>query len=282
MPDTIPEINFTLDPSETIPAPVDPSLSIEGMAADAQATGEALALKLTTYGELDPLDAPQGTDEIPVGRNEAGYKIDLATLAEALRVVGNFLQSTGDTMTGALAMKSSDYDISQANNGTSETLWKSQYRLNDKNNVVSNLLGAVIHPGGNVQTRITAINLKSNGETTSNSITIGVDKDGNANYGVGDPTAFRTAIAAMYRNNLGALNLDNMQYNGMGYVAGGSSPTLGSNLNGVVLTISNGSGVNNGSYGVQFWSSVNGNIIAFRRLQNNAWQAWQKVTFTEF
>ena len=43
MPDTIPEINYTLDPSETIPAPVDSSLSIEGMAADAKATGDALA-----------------------------------------------------------------------------------------------------------------------------------------------------------------------------------------------------------------------------------------------
>ena len=84
MPDTIPEINYTLDPSETIPAPVDPSLSIEGMAADAQATGEALAKKLTTYGELDPLDAPQGTDEIPVGRSDAEYTIDLATLREFL------------------------------------------------------------------------------------------------------------------------------------------------------------------------------------------------------
>ena len=84
MPDTIPEINYTLDPSETMPAPVDPSLSIEGMAADAQATGEALALKLATYGELDPLDAPQGTDEIPVGRSDAEYTIDLATLREFL------------------------------------------------------------------------------------------------------------------------------------------------------------------------------------------------------
>lgn len=51
MPDTIPEINFTLDPSETISAPVDTSLSIEGMAADAKAVGDALAAEQAARAE---------------------------------------------------------------------------------------------------------------------------------------------------------------------------------------------------------------------------------------
>jgi hypothetical protein len=84
MPDTIPEINFTLDPSDTIPAPVDPSLSIEGMAADAKATGDALAAKLDTYSELEALEALESTDEIPVGRGGVGAKIDYDALAEAI------------------------------------------------------------------------------------------------------------------------------------------------------------------------------------------------------
>lgn len=38
----IPEITLELEVSETIPAPVDPTLSIEGEAADAKATGDAI------------------------------------------------------------------------------------------------------------------------------------------------------------------------------------------------------------------------------------------------
>ena len=38
----IPEINFTLDVMETVQAPIDPTLSIQGQAADAKATGDAI------------------------------------------------------------------------------------------------------------------------------------------------------------------------------------------------------------------------------------------------
>lgn len=38
----IPEISFSVSPSATVTAPVDPTLSIEGMAADAKATGDAI------------------------------------------------------------------------------------------------------------------------------------------------------------------------------------------------------------------------------------------------
>lgn len=38
----IPEITFTLEVSETVQAPVDPTLSIQGQAADAKATGDAI------------------------------------------------------------------------------------------------------------------------------------------------------------------------------------------------------------------------------------------------
>lgn len=39
----IPEISFTISVSETVPAPVDATLSIAGEAADAKATGDAIA-----------------------------------------------------------------------------------------------------------------------------------------------------------------------------------------------------------------------------------------------
>ena len=44
----IPEITFALSVSETVPSPVDPTLSIEGEAADAKATGDRIALLQTT------------------------------------------------------------------------------------------------------------------------------------------------------------------------------------------------------------------------------------------
>lgn len=118
MPD-IPEINFTVEPAESVYRPVDPSLSIEGMAADAKAVGDALAaeqterdaalaLKLDTYSELESLEALEGTDELPVGRDGEAGKVDLATLEEALRTLGHYLQSTGDIMTGMLTVEKSD------------------------------------------------------------------------------------------------------------------------------------------------------------------------------
>lgn len=43
MADNIPEITLTLQVSETIPAPVDDTLTIAGEAADAKATGDAIS-----------------------------------------------------------------------------------------------------------------------------------------------------------------------------------------------------------------------------------------------
>ena len=44
----IPEITFTLEVMDTVPAPVDPTLTIQGQAADAKATGDAIAGLQTT------------------------------------------------------------------------------------------------------------------------------------------------------------------------------------------------------------------------------------------
>lgn len=85
----IPEINFTLTAGESISRPVDPTLSIEGMAADAKAVGDALDLKLDTYTELSALaSAVAGTDEIPIGRGGAQAKVTAASLASGLTSLG--------------------------------------------------------------------------------------------------------------------------------------------------------------------------------------------------
>lgn len=48
MTEGIPEITLTLDVMETVPAPVDPTLTIQGQAADAKATGDAISGLQTT------------------------------------------------------------------------------------------------------------------------------------------------------------------------------------------------------------------------------------------
>ena len=69
--DGIPEVSFTLEVSQTQQAPVDDTLSIEGMAADAKATGDAIAqAKSDLQEEIDAIET--GVDSVagtlfPVG-----------------------------------------------------------------------------------------------------------------------------------------------------------------------------------------------------------------------
>lgn len=54
--DGIPEVTFTLEVENTVQAPVDPNLETEGMAADAKATGEAIAAaRAELQAEIDAL-----------------------------------------------------------------------------------------------------------------------------------------------------------------------------------------------------------------------------------
>ena len=50
-PETLPEIIFEVNPSESVPVPVDDTLSVEGEAADAAAVGAALASAAETTAE---------------------------------------------------------------------------------------------------------------------------------------------------------------------------------------------------------------------------------------
>lgn len=55
--DGIPEVSFTLEVSNTVQAPVDPTLSIEGVAADAKATGDAIqAAKDDLQEQIDNIE----------------------------------------------------------------------------------------------------------------------------------------------------------------------------------------------------------------------------------
>lgn len=69
--DGIPEVTFTLEVSQTQQAPVDDTLSISGMAADAKATGDAIAqAKSDLQEEIESIET--GVDSVagrlfPVG-----------------------------------------------------------------------------------------------------------------------------------------------------------------------------------------------------------------------
>ena len=69
--DGIPEVTFTLQVSETVQAPVDDTLTIPGEAADAYATGVAIAeAKSELQGEIDSLSSGIGSvagQLVPVG-----------------------------------------------------------------------------------------------------------------------------------------------------------------------------------------------------------------------
>jgi hypothetical protein len=62
--DGIPEVNFSLEVANVVQTPVDDTLTIEGMAADAKATGDAIAAaKAELQEEIDAVDGD--VDSVP-------------------------------------------------------------------------------------------------------------------------------------------------------------------------------------------------------------------------
>lgn len=78
--DGIPEVNFDIEVSEVVQAPIDDTLSISGMAADAKATGDAIA---AAQAELE--------EEIQ------DIIVDVSSIANTLFPVGCIYVSTSAT-----------------------------------------------------------------------------------------------------------------------------------------------------------------------------------------
>lgn len=79
--DGIPEVSFEVEVSNVVQAPIDDTLSISGEAADAKATGDAIAAaKAELQEEIDALDT--GVDSVP-GRLYPVGAIYISTSATA-------------------------------------------------------------------------------------------------------------------------------------------------------------------------------------------------------
>lgn len=89
--DGIPEVSFTLEVSNVQQAPVDDSLTISGMAADAKATGDAIAeAKADVEGQL-------ATAKTEIETEISEITVDVSGVVGKLFPVGSIYISTSDT-----------------------------------------------------------------------------------------------------------------------------------------------------------------------------------------
>lgn len=129
------------------------------------------------------------------------------TLSEALGVtqgtetqmpnLDNYVEKSGDTMTGGLTFKSSGIDTTQANNGVTANADFAYPMYRDVNDRYTGFLDNIAYTSGNIGTAIYASNYDSGGNRNNNYLGVIIAKDGTQTYSVANPAAFRTAINAL-------------------------------------------------------------------------------------
>lgn len=110
-------INYDIDSAEVIPTPIDPTLSIEGEAADAKATGDAIAAVVGTL---------RINGKLPVNNAVTLYGGDILlsnaqgaqTIAEAITAAGD--KAASDIMYDSTNMISVGDALTDLENGISE------------------------------------------------------------------------------------------------------------------------------------------------------------------
>lgn len=110
-------INYDIDSADVIPTPIDPTLSIEGEAADAKATGDAIAAVIGTLNI---------NGKLPVNKAVTLYGGDILlsdaqgaqTIAEAITAAGD--KAASDIMYDSTNMISVGDALTDLENGISE------------------------------------------------------------------------------------------------------------------------------------------------------------------
>ena len=146
-----------------------------------------------------------GSDVIAIEINGVTYKITGANLATALKALGSYVKTTGDTMTGTfivetpavISEKSTTMDLTV--NPSSDTYTPAIYSR-DKNNVNLSIIDSVQYSNGQTGMRFLICNYDGGTRTVIDGPRIYATRDGTITYAVPNAEAFRNAIGSNQAN----------------------------------------------------------------------------------
>ena len=160
------------------------------------------------------------------------------------------VNKNGDTMTGDLTVDKSSPRFNADNNAvtlstaTNNGVLSTTYcglSIRDSNNSQIGLLENIAGTDGTISTRVTAKNMDTSGNAVSNTLQVIARKNGNMDYSVSDPSAFRNAIEAQKNilSNTATVTLSTTKY-GTFYYADTTPTVATSRIISIVVTSSSG------------------------------------------
>lgn len=173
-------------------------------------------------------------------------------------------------MTGTYKLKHAGVDVSEADNGVSNTVWFSPVQLVDKDGDALGVFGSTIYPNGDIRSRISV----SNGGQSA-SFFIGKRKNGDTYYVVDDAPAFRSAAGVPAMSGAYNGNLNNLVEPGVYYLAKATVTGEQEEYYGMLIVAA----ATDGSRAVQLHIDVWRDIAKLRRY-TGSWQPWKQFTLT--
>lgn len=143
-----------------------------------------------------------GSDVIAIEINGVTYKITGANLATALKALGSYVKTTGDTMTGTLVSETSEAIREKSTTmdltvNPSASIYSPGIYAKDKNNVTLGQIDSAQYTNGQTDLRLLIYNYDTSGNrTVLDGLHIYATRDGTITYRVPNPAAFRNAIEA--------------------------------------------------------------------------------------
>ena len=111
---------------------------------------------------------------------------------------------------GEDVIQHSNINAKAANNGITSNTWPSVMQGLDSNGLRTSFFGEAVKSDGGIGAGVWAYNYDANGNSVgSNSLYVGINKDGSMYYGIGDKSAFLTAlgIGTTYESNKDSLSV---------------------------------------------------------------------------